>query len=274
MKHIAFIAFLLAGLNGYSQYHEIGAMFGTAYYVGDLNPSSHIPAQVYPGGGLIYRYNFNDRVSFKANVLYGRVYGRDSDSDDEWRQNRNLSFRSDIFEVSGQVEINFLTYEIGDRSRPSSPYLFAGLSVFRFNPQAQYNDRWIDLRPLGTEGQGIKGYEDPYNLTQISIPFGVGFKFNIWRNIGGAVEWGMRRTFTDYIDDVSTNYVEPGLLEEENGPLAQVLADRSLAPLGPDGTNAGMQRGETNREDWYMFAGVMLTVKIGKPRIKCPGAFD
>ena len=144
--------------------------------------------------------------------------------------------------------------------------------MFRFNPQAEYNDRWIDLQPLGTEGQGIKGYEDRYKLTQISIPFGIGYKFNIWRNFAGAVEWGMRRTFTDYLDDVSTVYVETNKLSSNNGPLSAALADRSLEPLGPDGTNTSMQRGETNREDWYIFTGFMLTFKIGQAKIKCPGA--
>ena len=274
VKRILPIIFILCGLGASGQYHEIGGMFATSYYIGDLNPVNHIPAQFTPGGGLIYRYNFNDRVAFKGNVLYGRVYGDDQDSDDPWRKNRNLSFRSDIFEVSGQIEINYLTYEIGDERRPSSPYLFAGIGIFRFNPQAEFNDRWVDLQPLGTEGQGIDGFEDRYRLTQITVPFGIGYKFNIWRNIGGAVEWGIRRTFTDYIDDVSSVYVDANLLDDENGPLAAELADRSLEPLGPDGTNTNMQRGETNREDWYVFTGVMITFKIGKPRIKCPGAFN
>lgn len=249
-------------------------MAGTAYYIGDIRPESHIPDKISLGGGLIYRYNFNDRLAFKANILYGRVYGDDQNSDDPWRENRNLSFRSDIFEVAGQIEINFLSYEIGDERRPSTPYIFMGLGIFRFNPQAEFNDRWVDLQPLGTEGQSIDGFEDRYNLTQITVPFGIGFKFNIIGNLGAAVEWGMRRTFTDYIDDVSTNYVDAGILEEENGPLSALLADRSLEPLGPDGTNTRMQRGETTREDWYIFTGFMLTYKIGKPRIKCPGAFN
>lgn len=274
VKRILAIFFTFFGLTAFGQYHEIGGMFATSYYIGDINPVNHVPSEFHPGGGLIYRYNFNDRVAFKGSVLYGRVYASDSDSDDKWRENRNLSFRSDIFEVSGQIEINFLTYEIGDERRPSTPYLFAGLGLFRFNPQTEYNDRWVDLQPLGTEGQGIDGYGDRYNLTQISIPFGVGYKFNIWRSIGGAVEWGMRRTFTDYIDDVSSVYVDANILSNENGPLSATLADRSLMPLGPDGTNTKMQRGETNREDWYVFTGVMITFKIGQPRIKCPGAFN
>ena len=273
MNRIAAIFFVLTTFPAFGQYHEIGGMFAQAHYIGDINPFNHIPTRFAPGGGLIYRYNFNDRIAFKANVLYGQIYAADEDSDSEWQQNRNLHFRSDIFEFSGQIEINFLTYEIGDKKRPSSPYLFVGLSLFRHNPKGEFEDRWLDLQPLGTEGQGIEGFEDRYNLTQISIPFGVGFKFNIWRNFGGAVEWGMRRTFTDYLDDVSTNYVNAVVLQEENGPLAAIMADRSLEPTGPEGTNSEMQRGESNRNDWYTFAGVMITYKIGQPQIKCPSAF-
>lgn len=249
-------------------------MLNTSYYMGDINSTFQFPGKFYPGAGLIYRYNFNDRVAFKANVLYGRIYAHDRDSDSDWQQNRNLSFRSDVFEISAQVEVNFLTYEIGDSRRPSSPYLFAGIGVFRFNPQAELNDKWVDLQPLGTEGQGIEGYEDRYVLTQFCIPFGVGYKFNIYKGLAGAIEWGIRKTFTDYLDDVSTAYVESDLLEFENGPLAQVMADRSLEPLAPDGTNTGYQRGYADNNDWYIFTGIMLTYKIGKPQVKCPTTYN
>lgn len=274
MKKFLIIGFLLVAVSLRAQYQEVGLMASTSYYIGDINPEFHWTFDFNLGGGLIYRYNFNDRISFKASILYNRLYAHDEDSGDNWQENRNLHFRSDVFEFSGQIEVNFLTYEIGDRNRPSTPYLFAGLALFRHNPQAEFNDRWVDLQPLGTEGQGIEGFEERYSLTQISIPFGVGFKFNIWRNLAGAVEWGMRRTFTDYLDDVSTVYVDEGILAEENGPLSAELADRSLVPVGPDGTNAGMQRGESNRNDWYVFTGVMLTYKLGKPRVKCPTAFQ
>jgi hypothetical protein len=274
VKKILFIATLVFTFSAKAQYHEIGIMLGTSYYVGDINPQFHWSPEFNPGGGLIYRYNFNDRVAFKGSILYNRLYAHDKDSRDSWQKNRNLHFRNDIFEFSGQIEINFLTYEIGDRRRPSSPYLFVGLALFRHNPEAEFDDRWIDLQPLGTEGQGIEGFEEPYSLTQIAIPFGVGFKFNIVGNLAGSVEWGMRRTFTDYLDDVSTVYVDQGILIEENGPLSAELADRSLVPTGPDGTNNGMQRGETNREDWYVFTGLIVTYKLGKPRVKCPTAFD
>lgn len=257
-----------------AQYHEVGVMALQANYIGDINPHGHVPQQLNVGGGLIYRYNITDRWAFKGSVLYGRIFADDANADSEWQRNRNLSFRSDIFEFSGQLELNFLTYEIGDSRRPSSPYLFLGISVFRHNPQAEFNGRWVDLQPLGTEGQGIEGFDDRYTLTQVSIPFGIGFKFNIWKNLGGAVEWGMRRTFTDYLDDVSTVYVDPVLLEDQNGPLAAALADRSLVQSGPNGDNARMQRGETNRIDYYIFAGIMLTYKIGRPQIKCPTAIN
>lgn len=275
VNRVLFTLFVLFfAVRASAQYHEVGLMAAQAHYIGELNPYRHIPERFDLGGGLIYRYNWSDRWAFKSSVLYGTFYASDADSDSEWQRNRNLSVRTSILEVSGQIELNFLTYEIGDPRRPSTPYLFLGFSVFRFNPQAEFNGRWIDLQPLGTEGQGIPGFEDRYPLTQVSLPFGIGFKFNIWKNLGGAVEWGMRRTWTDYLDDVGGVYADPVLLEDQNGPLAALLADRSLQPLGPDGTNAEMQRGETNRTDYYIFAGFMLTYKIGKPQIKCPTALN
>lgn len=275
VNRLLFTGFLLfIGMNLRAQYHEVGGMLLQANYIGDLNTRSHIPSQLDLGGGLIYRYNFTDRWAFKGSVLYGRFGASDADSDSEWQRNRNLSVRTSIFEVSGQIELNFLTYEIGDSRRPSSPYLFLGFSIFRFNPQAEFSDRYIDLQPLGTEGQGGDGFPDFYALTQVSIPMGVGFKFNIWKNLGGAVEWGIRRTFTDYLDDVSGVYVDAAVLEEQNGPLSAIMADRSLEALGPNGNNAGMQRGETNRTDYYIFGGFMLTYKIGRPQIKCPSAIN
>lgn len=274
VKTVLAILSLLPAFGAYAQYHELGAMFSTSYYVGDLAPKDFYPQRFEPGGGLIYRYNMSDRVAFKASALYNRLYAHDKNADNAWQRNRNLHFRASIFEMSGQIEINFLTYEIGDERRPSSPYLFAGLAIFRFNPKAEYNDRWVDLQPLGTEGQGMSNKDDRYSLTQISIPFGVGFKFNIAGNLAGAVEWGMRKTFTDYLDDVSTVYVESALLEQENGPLAAEMADRSLYPTGPEGTNTGMQRGDVGRKDWYVFGGLMLTYKFGGAKIKCPSAIN
>lgn len=270
MKSVLVLLLFIPAFTAFGQYHEFGAMFSTSYYVGDIAPKDFYPQRFEPGGGLVYRYNTSDRVALKVSALYNRLYAHDKNADNTWQRNRNLHFRASIFELSTQIEINFLTYEIGDRRRPSSPYLFAGLSIFRFNPQAEYNDRWVDLQPLGTEGQGMRNGDDRYSLTQLSIPFGVGFKFNIAHNFAGALEWGMRKTFTDYLDDVSTVYVDNVLLEQENGPLAALMADRSYYPNGPEGTNTGMQRGDGSRSDWYVFAGVMLTYKFGGAKIKCP----
>ncbi len=273
MRFAVFILTLMTS-GAFAQYHEVGLMLNQMHYIGDINQSNHLPSRWSPGIGVIYRYNINDRLAFKGSFQYGSLYAADEDSDIDWQQNRNLHFQSDIAEFSGQMEVNFLTYEIGDKRRPSSPYVFLGFSVFRFNPQAEFNDRWVDLQPLGTEGQGIPGYEERYPLTQVSIPFGLGYKFNIWRNFGGAIEWGFRRTFTDYLDDVSGVYVDAAILEDQNGPLSVIMADRSLIPTGPAGTNTDMQRGETNRKDYYIVGGFMVTYKIGKPRIKCPSAFN
>jgi hypothetical protein len=128
------------------------------------------------------------------------------------------------------------------------------------------------LQPLGTEGQGLEGgaTKKKYKLTQVSIPFGVGAKANLSKNIGISFEWGMRKTFTDYLDDVSKRYYDPVALGAARGGTAAVMSDPSI---GTDAafSNRGRQRGNATTKDWYSFAGIALTFKLKEPQEKCPG---
>ncbi len=209
---------LLSALTGLAQRYkpsqEIGVFLGGSYYIGDLNPMGHFNQFTKPAGGIVFRYNFNPRLSARGNVLFGAIEGDDSFSNSPAQLQRNLHFKSNISELSGQLEFNFLDYEIGNEKHGFSPYIFGGLAGFHFNPQASYNGNWVDLQPLGTEGQGLPGAASKrkYKLTQLSLPFGVGIKANLAKNIGVSVEWGMRKTFTDYLHDVSTTYYHPSKL--------------------------------------------------------------
>lgn len=244
-------------------------MAGTSYYIGDINPYQHFN-EFNVAGGLIYRYNLTDRHVWRFNLAGGRVSAADADSDIAFKEQRNLSFRSNWFEVSTALELNFFEYEIGNMRKPYTPYVFFGFGIFNMNPQAQLDDVWYDLQPLGTEGQNLEGADNAYNLTQVAIPFGVGFKVNVWSRIAAGIEWGFRRTFTDYLDDVSTIYADPAALQEANGPIAAELADRSLnQAFGAEG-NTGLQRGDPEKNDWYVYTGVTLTVRLGDVRVKCP----
>jgi hypothetical protein len=243
---------------------ELGVTGGVTYYIGDLNPSKHFPKNTKPAIGAVYRYNFSEHYAFRLQGIYSTLMAYDSDSPDPLQQQRNLHFRSRLFEASALLEVNFFRYRAKKDGRAWTPFLFAGLAYFRANPQAELNDEWIDLQPLGTEGQGTtaRPFLEPYKVDLFAIPFGAGFKFNFGR-LDFQLEWGMRRTYTDYIDDVSGTYVDNDLLSFENGPLAATMADRSGLGSLPGFSNADRARGNSNTRDWYNYTGISITFLLG-----------
>ncbi len=261
----AILHFAILVPSSYGQKNELGFFFGGSYYLGDLNPYRQFSLPRI-GAGAIYRFNFNDNVAVRINGFWGNVAGDDAIV--QYNEVRNLQFRSNIFEMSVQGEVNFIYFTPGDMDTPSTPYLFGGGGFFRFNPQAEINGQWYNLRSLRTEGQGSDLYPErkPYSLTSSIVLLGIGYKFNITRQFTGAIEWGMRRSGTDYLDDVSTTYPDPSVFE--GNALAMQLYDRSLENRGE---NTGFQRGNPNTNDWYSFFGMVLTVRIKDfSRYRCP----
>jgi hypothetical protein len=161
-------------------------------------------------------------------------------------------------ELSGQVEFNFLPYETGNPLYSWTPFIFAGVSLFHYNPKAEASDgQWYELQELGTEGQGTTAFptRKKYALTQLSIPFGGGMKIAVNPNFNIIFEYGLRKVFTDYLDDVSTTYVG---LPVEFDPITIELSDRSL-----DGPKlAGEERGISTNNDWYSFSGITLSFTL------------
>lgn len=259
--------------NKYEKSKEIGLLVGTSYYLGEINPYKHFGTRLKMGGGMSFRNNINRRWTTKGSILYARIEAADEDSQDPWIRNRNLSFRNQVIEGSLQFELNFFPYQIGNKQFPMSPYLFGGLAYFNMRPMAQYKGTWYELQPLGTEGQGTPYGGEKYKTNLFSIPFGVGFKCNLFAIFGFSLEWGVRKTWTDYFDDISGKYVDPGLLEDENGSLAAKLSDRSLEKEIPksDGSsnNAQLQRGDPGRKDYYFFCMASLNIRIDKKATSC-----
>ena len=244
---------------------EAGGWIGTSYYFGDLNTSFRLNR---PGiaAGLVGRYNFNERLCFKFSANYGNVSAYDSDSNNSFEKARNLSFKSIIVDGTGQFEFNFLPYVHGSRDKFYTPYIFAGLSAFYFNPKAELDGEWIALRPLGTEGQ-FKGEE--YYTIQGAIAYGVGLKLDLSYEWSLNFEISSRRLFTDYLDDVSTVYPDMDDLEALHGPDAVALSDRSI--IGENEVRIGQegrQRGSSNVNDIYVMAGISLVYYFGD--IRCP----
>jgi len=238
--------------------HEVGIFIGGAYYLGDLNPKRQF-ALTQPAAGAFYRFTPNYRYAFRGGINWGNVMGDDSQSDDADQLQRNLNFKSRIIEFNVIAEFNFLEYRISNDKYKFTSYLFLGIDVFTFKPRGQVGNKWIDLQPLKTEGQSKS-----YNLTQVSIPFGIGAKMNVSKQVGIGLEWGPRKTFTDYLDDVSGTYPDPATAPL-NSATAVNMSDRSKNA----GSNINEQRGNPKTKDWYFFFGITLNVKLNMKAPPC-----
>jgi hypothetical protein len=250
---------------GFKTSAEAGFFGGGSYYIGDINPGKHFIYSKLAYGG-IFRYNLSTRHSLRFNVTYGNVYGQDEKSADPRHIDRNLSFKTQVLEFAFGFEIDLFKYRINDMKYPISPYFFYQFAYTRINPKAEFNGIDYALQPLATEGQGsgLPGTKtNRYKLNQFTVPLGIGLKFNLRKRVAISIEYGIRKTFTDYIDDVSGNYLDVDAATGLNGPLSAQLSDRSLSP----GSKAGLNRGTSLSKDWYSFYGVMLTFKPFKKDI-------
>jgi hypothetical protein len=265
-------SFLLISLGAFAQKGwEAGPWAGVAYYFGDLNTNYDL-SRPNLAGGIIARYNFNNRLGVKFGAGYGQVEASDSYSDNAFERARNLSFRSNIFDVTAAFEFNFLPYNHGSEYEFYTPYIFGGLSVFSFNPEAEIDDVWYELRPLGTEGQ-FKGEE--YYTVQLGLEYGVGFKVDLSYEWSLNFELSARHLYTDYLDDVSGVYADLDQIRSLRGDIAVELADRSImidgvsdSQLGTPGT----QRGNSGNKDVYVFLKVGLVRYFGSLQCPTPGA--
>lgn len=254
-------------LFSFCQFWEFGVMGGVSNYMGDLSPTPVVIAETHAATGILIRANFTRYFTLKTNCYYGTISGDDRNaSSDPIKLNRNLSFVSNILDVGANAEYNFSGYQANKNKYKASPYAFIGLSMFHFNPKATLpgGTELIALQPQGTEGQGTTLYNDreKYSLTEISVPFGVGAKVNFAHFMGFGVEAGLRKTFTDYLDDVSKTYVEKDILDRERTDnYAFLLSNKTGDPTLASET----MRGNPKTKDWYMFAGATLTFTILPP---------
>lgn len=256
------LLFLTLALSGSlsAQHFELGILAGGSTYDGDLMPTKIQPLveEMHFAGGAFLRYNINDYFTARLGVNYAKISGDDMHS--EVVSDRNLNFQSNILELGLQGEFNILGYQAYALQSVFSPYIFGGISVFKFNPKTEYEGQLVELQPLGTEGQGLETYPDRdfYKLTEYAIPMGVGVKFALNDAINIGVELGARMLFTDYIDDVSKTYVDKEELRIARGDLAAELSDRRTNL--PDGTELTMGgRGNASARDWYYITGVTLS---------------
>lgn len=260
MKYL-YALFLILPILANGQFAEGGLIAGISTYHGDLAVKAVDGKEIHPAYGGFIRYTPFSLLSFKVSLLYTTISGKDANATrDLWRRERNLSFQSDIYEISLTTELNLTGFNPDFLRKTFSPYLFGGISVFRFNPEALYEGAWVKLQPLGTEGQGMADRPDPYSLTQVAFPMGFGLKYainDLW-NIG--MEFGYRITLTDYLDDISTTYVTRQDLIDANGELAANLANRTGEYLNtsPAVVPTGTRRGKENI-DIYTILGITIS---------------
>ncbi len=224
--------------------------------------------------------------AFPAEWLGGRLslnYGRLSGDDavikgkgglEEARKLRNLNFKSSILEFTAVAEVYpsvFIESDPTDVFHKIRPYALAGVGAFRFNPQGQdpATNQWVKLQPLHTEGQGMAEYPDrkPYKLMQLNVPLGVGIKYYASENVSISFEIVHRKTFSDYLDDVSTDYIDPNLFYNYLPASQAAIADRiyNKSPLRSvnSGFNVGDKRGTKENNDAYYSAGFKLAIRLG-----------
>ena len=249
---------------------EIGYQIGTSYYLGDINPTSPFNGRQHVTQGGYYRHHFNSRLGVRLQILQGVVEAWDADSDNAWAQNRNLHFRNKIVEFSVSGEINYIDHVMGDPGDRLTGYLTAGIAYFTHDPEAMDSyGNWHPLQPLGTEGQGWVFENDPYKLSGIALPIGMGFKINLGPALAFQLEWGLRKTWTDYLDDASTSYVNAVEIRQSRGDLAYELADRILALPEGVSSSEGLQRGDPGLDDKYGYFLASVAFRVSKKPTSC-----
>jgi len=265
MHKILAVFLLIAGLGltAHAQYMELGVMTGASNYQGELQSKAIEDGEIHAAYGLFARYNFSKHFSVRLQGMYTNVSGADSNH----RANnpdraRNLSFSSSIIEASLMAEVNVFGFDVRGK-RGSTFFLFGGVGAFKFNPQAELLGVKYDLQPLGTEGQNQTSTN--YGLISTAFPVGIGAKLSLSDKFNLTLEYGLRFTLTDYLDDVSTSYPD---LAAMNGidPVAASLSYRSLeidpaAPVNP----FGEARGDASGMDKYMIGGITLSFNLAKP---------
>ena len=238
---------------------------GFSNYQGDLQQKRFTTQQAKGALGLGLKYDLTSHFALRSNFTYATVAADDKYNLQADLRARNLSFKSRITEANLLLDYTILNLQYNRLS----PYVFGGLAVFHYNPFAyDSTGAKVYLRPLGTEGQGLTAYPDRknYQLTQFAIPFGGGVRWRFTDNITLSYEIGLRKTFTDYLDDVSTNYIDEAALLAGRGSKAVEMAWRGdeLKTGAAAYPAEGTIRGGPKFKDWYYFSGVTISIGIGK----------
>jgi hypothetical protein len=253
---------------------EFGIGLGAGHYFGDLNTRAHLNRPKIAATAF-FRKNFGNYIALRVGASFAQLgYSDIYNTHNDYMKARNLSFNSNVWELALQGDFNFFRFMPGEPGYNFAPYITFGIGVFNYDPFAMLGGQKYFLRPLNTEGQGNALYPDrkPYGSMAFSVPFGAGFKYCINENINVGFEIVHRVTGTDYLDDVSTTYVDPSVfppLPDGSPSPAYLLHDRSYELGDPIGI-VGRQRGVSTQKDQFI-TGIFY-ISFNLQSYKCPSA--
>ncbi len=246
----------------FKKVHSITVGLGLAGYLGDLTESSKPLNQPSFSFTVGHTYSFNSYLNIRTEFTSMRLKASDSKNSGAEFKARNLSFKTNVWELTTALEVNFISL---DKHR-FTPYLFAGVGAFYFNPFAtDRNGIKRILQPLGTEGQGLGGYAGKYNRTQLAVPFGGGIKYVINRNVFIQLDVKYRVTGTDYLDDVSAaRYPNKSDLDQRDLLTATLTYRGDEVGAGPYPSNTNnVPRGNPDKKDSYYTGQFKAVFNIG-----------
>lgn len=277
MKHVTLLMLAAAPLFTFAQKLHADLFGGITTYQGELQGKRFTIDQSNIAVGVGASYDLTEKFIIRSGFTYGVLEGNDKkNTTAKDVALRNLQFKSALTELHLGLEYNLFRLE----GKSLTPYLFAGVAAYHFNPYTKdVAGNKVFLKPLSTEGQGLAAYPDRknYKLTQLALPFGGGIKFKVSDDLQIGLELGLRKLFTDYLDDVSDSYVDENLLRAAKGSQAVQLAFRG-DEVNPAATYpaAGSQRGNPKTKDWYYFSGLRISKLLnsngggGKNKLGCP----
>lgn len=246
-----------------SQRIDVDVFGGMSNYQGDLQSHFFTFDHAQPAAAVILKIGVTEKLFIRTGFSFAKMSATDATNSDNNRS-RNLNFQSALQEYTAGIEYRFFSPE----NIPVTPYIFAGGGVFHYNPYTYYNTGGKSvktyLQPLSTEGQGLSMYPErkEYSLTQFCIPYGVGIKWRINCNLNVGVELRHTKTFTDYLDDVSSTYVNKDALLAAKGQVAVDLAWRQDEYNGKPYPDKDVQRGNPKDGDLYYMAGITVGLKL------------
>lgn len=285
--------------NAWKKYRkELIVGVGASGFLGDLGGRNTIGTRLSPvdyefsktraAAQVGFRYKFTKNINLNSGFNFLSVSGDDKLTSETYRQNRNLNFKSNIYELSTRLEFGISSFKrsgvyslkksLGRTAKRYTTELigFVGVGVFYFNPKGMdASGKYVKLYNLHTEGQGLPGGPKQYKRVSVSIPIGLAVHVIVDKYWSVGAELSYRKTFTDYIDDVGGNYYDKAALESAYGTKSAEMADPSLGLVhgatSPSADGTGAVRGHKDKDSYMTFqitVGRFFPPKRGRTKLR------